>query len=126
MNRHRSAAEQGNAEAQYSFGSIYAMGQIVPQNYAEAAKWYRLAADQGLAEAQQQLGTMYLNGRGVPQDDLAAARLIQKAALQGISMRKRSLAISTKTAKACRRTMQRRQNGFARRQNRGMQRLSGS
>ena len=31
----------------------------MPQNYAEAVKWYRLAADQGNADAQNNLGLMY-------------------------------------------------------------------
>ena len=43
-------------------------GQGVPQDYAEAVKWYRLAADQGFAAAQFNLGTMYYNGQGVPKD----------------------------------------------------------
>ena len=47
---------------------MYNKGQGVPQDYAEAMKWYRLAADQGIAEAQYNLGVMYDNGQGVPQD----------------------------------------------------------
>jgi hypothetical protein len=43
-------------------------GQGIPQNYAEAEKWYRHAAEQGFAPAQCNLGMMYLNGQGVPQD----------------------------------------------------------
>ena len=31
-------------------------GQGVPQDYAEAVKWYRLAAEQGNADAQYNLG----------------------------------------------------------------------
>ena len=42
---------------------MYARGQGVPQDYAEAVKWYRLAADQGDARAQNNLGVMYANGR---------------------------------------------------------------
>ena len=40
------------------------MAEGVPQNYAEALKWYRLAADQGDADAQYNLGVMYANGQG--------------------------------------------------------------
>ncbi len=36
----------------------------VPQDYAEAVKWYRLAAEQGDAGAQFSLGLMYASGRG--------------------------------------------------------------
>ena len=42
---------------------MYANGQGVPQDYAEAVKWYRLAADQGDADAQSYLGVMYAKGR---------------------------------------------------------------
>ncbi len=59
------------------------MGRGVPQNYAEAAKWYRLAADGGYDKARFNLALMYNNGTGVTQDyiqahkwyNLAAARL---------------------------------------------------
>ena len=61
-------ADQGNAEAQYVLGGMYYEGKNVPQDYAEAIKWYRKAADQGHAGAQFALGFMYVVGRGVPQD----------------------------------------------------------
>ena len=41
------AAEQGDAEAQTSLGLMYDNGKGVPQDYAEAVKWYRKAAEQG-------------------------------------------------------------------------------
>ena len=47
----RQAAEQGDAKAQFSLGFMYANGQGVPKDDAEAMKWYRLAADQGYAAA---------------------------------------------------------------------------
>ena len=43
-------------------------GQGVPQDYAEAARWYRKAAGQGNDRAQSSLGIMYFNGQGVAQD----------------------------------------------------------
>ena len=42
------AAEQGNAEAQVNLGVMCHTGQGVPQDYAEAVKWWRLAAEQGI------------------------------------------------------------------------------
>ncbi len=39
-------AEQGHAEAQTYLAGMYYQGQGVPQDYAEAVKWYRKAADQ--------------------------------------------------------------------------------
>ena len=44
----RKLAEQGDAAAQYNLGLMYDNGQGVPQDYAEAVKWYRLAAEQGM------------------------------------------------------------------------------
>ena len=47
----RVAAEQGSAPAQFLVGSAYHFGDGVPQDYAEAVKWYRRAAEQGYAIA---------------------------------------------------------------------------
>jgi len=102
----RTLAEQGVAEAQFKLGGMYEKGQRrfrrlperrrlapasgrvrslggVPQDYAEAARWYRKAAEQGDARAQKDLGHMYFDGRGVPQDYAEAARWYRKAAEQG-------------------------------------------
>ncbi len=65
-------AKQGNAKAQYNLGVMYRKGQGVPQDDAEAVKWYRKAAEQGYAGAQNNLGFMYGKGQGVPQDDAQA------------------------------------------------------
>jgi len=64
---------------------MYTLGQGVPQDYAEAAKWNRLAADQGFAEAQASLGVAYIQGQGVPQDYAEAVKWCRKAADQGIA-----------------------------------------
>ena len=58
-------------------------GQGVPQDDAEAVRWYRLAANQGNADAQGNLGAMLLNGQGVPQDHAEAIRWFRAAADQG-------------------------------------------
>jgi len=42
FDKQKQAAEQGEVTAQVSLGSMYYMGLGVPQDYAEAAKWYRL------------------------------------------------------------------------------------
>ena len=55
----------------------------VPQDYAEAAKWYRLAAEQNNAAAQYNLSLMYANGQGVPRDDGEAVKWLRKAGDQG-------------------------------------------
>jgi TPR repeat protein len=63
----------------------------VPQNYAEAVKWYRKAADQGYAMAQFSLGIMYENGQGVPQDYAEAAKWYRRAAEQGYAKAQHNL-----------------------------------
>ena len=50
----RHAAEQGDADAQFTLGFRYEYGLGVPQDDAEAVRWYRLAAEQGNASAQDQ------------------------------------------------------------------------
>jgi TPR repeat protein len=83
-------ADQGSALAQYLLGALYQLGEVLPQDHAEAAKWFRRAADQGLAVAQFALGGMYAVGHGVPEDivhahkwlNLAAARAAQIAGAQ--------------------------------------------
>lgn len=77
-------ADQGDTIAQLILGIMYKDGKGVPQNFMEAARWYRLAADQGDATAQYNLGLLYHEGRGVPQDLSEAAKWYQKAADQGL------------------------------------------
>ena len=48
---------------------MYREGEAVPQDAAEAVRWFRLAAEQGNALGQYELGRMYMNGEGVPQDN---------------------------------------------------------
>ena len=62
---------------------MYANGQGVPQDYAEAVKWYRKAAEQGDAVAQYNLGVMYKKGDGVPQDYVQAHVWFNLAAAKG-------------------------------------------
>jgi TPR repeat protein len=79
----RPLAEQGIASAQSNLGVMYANGEGVPENDAEAVKWYRLAAEQGYALAQYNLGVMYDNGYGVPENDIKAYLWYSLAAAQG-------------------------------------------
>ena len=65
-------AAQGDAEAQGVLGRMYAQGWGVPQDYAQAAKWYEKAAAQGRVFAQGALGVLYGKGSGVPQDYVRA------------------------------------------------------
>ena len=62
----------GGCRAQIQSRRHVRQGRGVPQDDAEAVKWYRKAADQGYALAQTNLGIMYDDGRGVPQDYVQA------------------------------------------------------
>ena len=80
----RRAAELGDTKAQLELALMYAKGEGgVEQDFAEAAKWYRLVAEKGKAEAQNALGELYGNGDGVPQDPAEALKWIRLAANQG-------------------------------------------
>jgi TPR repeat protein len=76
----KNRAAQGNAEAQYNLGVMYARGDGLAQDYAAALKWFCLAAAQGLAEAQYNLGVMYLNGQGIARDEVQAYKWLDLAA----------------------------------------------
>jgi putative methionine-R-sulfoxide reductase with GAF domain len=64
----RRMAELGDAVAQFALGAHYATGDDVPQDYAEAVRWFNQAAEQGNVPAQATLGAYYWAGRGVSQD----------------------------------------------------------
>lgn len=87
----RLAADQGLAPAQYSLANMYREGRGVPQNTAEAAKWFQKGleqdsqypaterdAEKGDASAQDNLGRMYLFG-----NDTEAVKWFRLAAEQG-------------------------------------------
>lgn len=104
IRRLKSAADQGDANAQNNLGLMYFEGKGVQKDDAEAVKWWLLAADQGDAAAQYNLGYVYAyggntrqikgqlgqddygyadNGKGVPQDNAEAVKWYRKAADQG-------------------------------------------
>ena len=70
---------------------MYANGDGVAEDDAEAVRWYRLAAEQGYVFAQFNLGVMYSRGEGVPEDDAEAVRWYRLAAEQGDALAQASL-----------------------------------
>ena len=62
---------------------MYANGQGVTQDYAEALKWFRLAAERGDPSAQYALGLMYQSGRGLSRDYILAHLWFDLSAAQG-------------------------------------------
>lgn len=67
-------AERGDPTAQAYLGFMFETGRGVPQNYSEAAMWYRRSAEQGNGTAQYSLGLLYDKGFGVPRDVVEAHR----------------------------------------------------
>ena len=86
----RQAAEQGDAEAQYNLGFMYAEGRGVSKDEAEAVRWYRLGADQGFTVAQLELGLMLMlmsdAGEGVSKDEPELVRWYRLGADQGFAV----------------------------------------
>jgi TPR repeat protein len=76
-------AEQGNSEAQFNLGFMYATGQGVSQDKEIAVNWYRKAAELGHAKAQYNLGLALLKGEGVGVDLDGAVKWLQKSVNQG-------------------------------------------
>lgn len=58
----RKSAEQGNADGQYGLGAMYAAGEGVKKDPAEARKWITRAADQGHKLAVNTLAQAYITG----------------------------------------------------------------
>ena len=108
MTIYRQLAERGDADAITQIAKMYANGQGVEFNAAEAAKWYRVASDQynalaaydrgdypralefyrpladkGQLMAEYMLGMMYANGQAVPQSYSEAMKWLRKAADDG-------------------------------------------
>lgn len=101
-------AERGNINAQRDLGRMYAKGEGVPKDEAEAKRWFRLATEQedalksyntgdfakalqvfrplaekGQALAEYILGLMYTNAQGVPENYPEGLKWLQKAGEQG-------------------------------------------
>ena len=73
-------AAQGNAEAQFDLGELYADGVGVQQDYVVARQWWEKSAAQGFARSQFKLGWLYSEGVGVPQDHELARQWWEKSA----------------------------------------------
>ena len=76
-------AEDGDADAMFCVGQMYANGFGVDMDDSKALHWLGLAAGNGHAEAQYTLGVMHANGWGVAMNDVPAAGFYRLAAEQG-------------------------------------------
>jgi TPR repeat protein len=89
----RQAADQGDANAQYSLCGCYARGEGVQQDKAQAARLFRQAADQGFARAQCNLGICCEHGMGVRYDMGEAVALYRLAIAGGCASAKATLGL---------------------------------
>ena len=72
-------AEEGDPLAQYSMANLYASGQGVAQDQAEAVRWLQRAARGGHRRAAVDLGNRYASGLGVERDLEEAAKWFEVA-----------------------------------------------
>ena len=79
----RHAAEQGHIAAQHALAYRHEHGDGVPQDFAEAARWYRRAAERDNAIALNILGLLYCYGDGVERNVATAARTFRASAERG-------------------------------------------
>ena len=81
MDALRLAAEAGDAEAMSDLGATYAVGsEGLPQDDAEAFRWFTRSADLGSSLAKLNLAGCYRDGRGCDVDDARAMDLYVEAA----------------------------------------------
>ena len=76
----RARAHRADVAAQFELGLRYYEGSGVPQDRAEAARWFREAAERGDAPAQYRLGIMRASGDGVAPDNMQAHMWLNLAA----------------------------------------------
>ena len=56
-------AALGDIDAQHRLGTVYAEGQLLPENPKQAERWHLSAAEQGHRDSQSYLCTSFLDGR---------------------------------------------------------------
>jgi localization factor PodJL len=87
------AAKNGDPLALFEIGARYTEGRGVANNFAEAAKWYKLSADQGFALAQYRLANFLEKGTGLAPDIKEAKRYYELAATAGNASAMHNLAV---------------------------------
>ena len=87
------AAAQGQAEAQYRLGALYAAGHGVKADLAMALRWYQAAANAGNRRAMFNVALAFAQGQGTAKNPEEAARWFEKAAQLGLIDAQFNLAI---------------------------------
>jgi TPR repeat protein len=89
----RRSAELGDKWAQNNLGVRLANGNGVPQDHAEAVRWFRASALAGFPLGAANLGWAYQSGRGVSQDLKLAAEWYSRAVRGGHAESEYNLAL---------------------------------
>lgn len=76
-------AESGDPAAQFELGTMYDLGNGMPQSARTAFKWFQQAAEAGLPEAEFNVAIMLDSGRGAAQNVSAAAAWYARSAARG-------------------------------------------
>ncbi|MDB5802759.1 MAG: Sel1 domain protein repeat-containing protein [Betaproteobacteria bacterium] len=76
-------ARRGKPEAMYLLGKMYAEGQGIGRDDAQAFEWFQKAADANYAPAQGMLGMFYAQGRGATRDNTKSIEWARRAAENG-------------------------------------------
>lgn len=92
LSKLQSDAEQGNITAQKRLAGMYAIGEGVKEDDAQAIAWWTRAAQAGDAEAQWELGEQYTGGPRIKRDYPQAVVWYRKAAQQGYAPAQLNLA----------------------------------
>ena len=79
-------------------GEAYERGDGTPQDYKQAAFFFRKGADQGDVLSQDHLGWLYLQGWGVQYDPVQSAYWVKKSAEQGDTWAQRVLGLMYENA----------------------------
>ncbi len=96
-------ASDGDAQAQYFLGHLYAKGEGVAPDPVQALRWFRAAAEQGEPYGQFALGHGYEHGLGVAPDPKAAVRWYRAAANQGNQAARNNLGLMSEQGRGVRR-----------------------
>ena len=80
---YRTAAEQGDPQAQFQLGRCYEKGIGTAVDSVEAVKWYTRAAEQNDPDGLYSLALCYYSAVGVPEDLTKARALLRKAIATG-------------------------------------------
>ena len=104
---YRTAAEQGNVEAQFRLGRlVHQGGDGLKQDLQMAAKLYETAAELGSTDAQNWLGYAYQHGIGLEANEKNAFEWYQRAANSGHAAAQNNLGLMYLTGKGTSRSLE--------------------